>query len=117
MNIYRELATNDGLPVIFSCKVDNKNYLLCVQNNSVIIKESELPEEIPTETSELIFYVKEFSNGHSAFCFESSLKFEPPTEQRFCLAWNKDDPVKKLILKPYYEGRINESINFFIEAK
>ncbi|XP_066465456.1 uncharacterized protein [Eleutherodactylus coqui] len=114
MNIYKELAFNDGLPVIFSCEIDNKNYLLCVEKNSVIIKKGELPREIPSKTSELIFYAKEFSAGYGAYRLESSLRFGPSLEQIFCLAWNKE---KKLILKLYREGSINEAVSFFIYFK
>ncbi|CAN2389998.1 Interleukin-1 / 18, partial [Pristimantis euphronides] len=111
---YKELASN-GLPAAFSCTVDNKNYVLSVANNAVIIKEGELPKTIPEKTSELIFYIREFSTGMTSFRFESSLKFEPSLEQRFCLGWNKEDPKKRLILKKYNKGNINEGINFYLE--
>ncbi|XP_066463044.1 uncharacterized protein [Eleutherodactylus coqui] len=104
-----ELAFNDGAPVIFSCKIDEKNYLLCVEGMSVIIKNAPLPTEIPEETSELVFYMKMFSASFNTYRFQSSLKFGPSLEQEFCLAWENKE---KLILKQYYEGEINEAMSF-----
>lgn len=111
-DIYRELALSDkGLPVALSCKVGDKNYHLCAANNSVILKEGELPKEIPETTSELIFYRKQFSDGHSSCRFESSLK------QNNFLAWNTEDPKRKMILKPNAEDVIDETMKFDLEDK
>ncbi|XP_069804010.1 uncharacterized protein [Dendropsophus ebraccatus] len=111
-DIYRELAvTNKGTPMAMSCKVDNKTYLLCVENNSVILKEDKLPAEIPTKTSELIFYKRFFSDGQSSYCFESSFI------ENHCLAWNTEGPEKKLILKPYSGNGIDETMKFDLQEK
>ncbi|KAM4016517.1 interleukin-18-like isoform 1-T2 [Anomaloglossus baeobatrachus] len=104
---YREDAHHRfGLPVTISCKIGNRNYVLKVGNSesdAVYVEEQVLPKEIPSTTSELIFYLQEFSIGHPYFCFESSLK------EGFCLAWNAE---KKLILKP--KGSLDETISFLL---
>ncbi|XP_066462289.1 uncharacterized protein [Eleutherodactylus coqui] len=109
MNIYREYDSGNGLPVVFSCRVDNKNYLLSAASNSVSLKEGGLPSEIPTKTSEFIFYIIDFSSGQKALRFESS------AAQKCCLAWSVQDPKKTLILNLYHEGAINERMSFFVE--
>ncbi|XP_073513121.1 interleukin-18-like isoform X2 [Phyllobates terribilis] len=91
---YRKDGENiSGLPVIISCKIANRNYILEANNaesDTVKVTEGQLPQEIPSDSSGLVFYMQEFSEGHRNMCFESSLK-------KGCyLAWNKE---KKLILK------------------
>ncbi|XP_077113557.1 interleukin-18-like [Ranitomeya variabilis] len=109
---YRDNAHGrDGLPVTISCKIEKRNYVLKVGNvesDAVYVEEHKLPPEIPTKTSELIFYLQEFSSGCESFCFESSLK------KGFFLAWNKE---KKLILKPKPKVSIDETLNFFLVEK
>ncbi|XP_066462291.1 interleukin-18-like [Eleutherodactylus coqui] len=110
VNRYSEYDSGNGLPVVFSCRVDNKNYLLSAASNSVSLKEGGLPSEIPTKTSEFIFYIIEFSTARNALRFESS------AVQKFCLAWSVQDTKKMLVLNPYHEDAINERMSFFIEV-
>ncbi|XP_069804099.1 uncharacterized protein [Dendropsophus ebraccatus] len=111
-DIYSELAfTNKGTPMAISCKVNNKTYLLCVQNNSVVLKENKLPPQIPTKTSELIFYKRFFSDGQSSYRFESSFP------ENHCLAWTTEGPEKKLILKPYSGNGIDETMKFELQEE
>ncbi|XP_040282514.1 uncharacterized protein LOC120996577 [Bufo bufo] len=109
MNVYSELGPNEGLPVTISCKVDDKNYFLCVDSDSVILKEGELPEVIPANTSELIFYAKAFANG------TSSLRFESSSVKDFCIAWNSTD--SKVILKQYSENNLDETIKMCLTER
>ncbi|XP_066462288.1 uncharacterized protein [Eleutherodactylus coqui] len=111
VNRYNEYDSGNGLPVVFSCRVDNKNYLLSAASNSVSLKEGGLPSEIPTKTSEFIFYIIDFSSGQEALRFESS------AAQKFCLAWSVQDTKKTLVLNQYHEDAINERMNFYIEDK
>ncbi|XP_056400757.1 uncharacterized protein LOC130294632 isoform X2 [Hyla sarda] len=112
LDTYRELAlTNKGIPMTISCKVDNKTYLLHAENNSVILKERELPKEIPTKNSELIFYRAYFSDG------KSSCRFESSSNENFCLACNIEDPEKKLMLKKYAVNDIDETMKFDLEEE
>ncbi|XP_073441213.1 interleukin-18-like isoform X2 [Dendrobates tinctorius] len=111
---YRDNAHGrDGLPVTISCKIGKRNYILKagnIESDAVYVEEHKLPSEIPTKTSEFIFYLQEFSIGCESFCFESSMK------EGFFLAWNKDKE-KKLILKPKPKVSIDETLNFFLVGK
>ncbi|XP_071969339.1 uncharacterized protein [Engystomops pustulosus] len=113
VNRYAEIAESKGLPVVISCTVSGRNYFLCARSNSVVLQESELPEEIPTKTSEFIFYMINFSPGDNGFRFESSLNLEPP-EQRFCFAWDHTDPSKNVILKPHQEDVTDETMRILL---
>ncbi|XP_073513278.1 interleukin-18 isoform X3 [Phyllobates terribilis] len=112
LQIYGEDAhRRSGLPVAISCKIGKINYVLKagnVESDEVYVEEHKLPPEISTKTSELIFYLQEFSIGYKSFCFESSLK------EGFFLAWNAE---KKLILKPKPKVFIDETLNFFLVRK
>ncbi|KAG8569263.1 hypothetical protein GDO81_014326 [Engystomops pustulosus] len=114
LTTYRDTSPANSLPVVISCQVNKKNYLLCARKDSVILKQSELPEEIPTKTSEFIFYMINFSHGDNGFRFESSVNVE---SGKFCLAWNHEDPRKKLILKPYRKEETDETMRFLLIEK
>ncbi|XP_075694888.1 uncharacterized protein LOC142661391 [Rhinoderma darwinii] len=112
LNIYNEGADhNSGLPVTISHELDESNYVLCVENDSVIFKKTPVPVEIPEKTSEFIFYIKEFSVGDSSYYLESSLK------PGFCLSWSTEDPEKKLMLKPYPQDGKDETLSFILNEK
>ncbi|XP_075694893.1 uncharacterized protein LOC142661393 [Rhinoderma darwinii] len=112
LNIYNEDADhNSGLPVTISHELDKSNYVLCVENDSVIFKKTEELGDIPGKTSEFIFYIKEFSVGDSSYYLESSLK------PGFCLSWSTEDPEKKLMLKPYPQDGKDETLSFIINDK
>ncbi|KAM3922924.1 uncharacterized protein RB166_011991 [Leptodactylus fuscus] len=97
LNTYKsnDMSSN-ALPVAISCHVGEKNYILCVQSNSVILKEGNLPEVIPSMTSEYIFYANEFSAAQPD---NHLLKFESSCERQCFLGWQTTDPEKKLMLK------------------
>ncbi|XP_063797965.1 interleukin-18-like isoform X2 [Pseudophryne corroboree] len=111
LHTYRELANHHkGMPVAISCKISNKEYLMCAtSNSSITIKECELPKEIPSKTSEFIFYQKVFSTEQTSFRFESSVN------QDFYLAYSTEHHVKKLFLKHCPEGEIDETIMIILE--
>ncbi|KAM4015427.1 interleukin-18-like [Anomaloglossus baeobatrachus] len=95
-----------GLPVIISCKIGNINYILEASNteiNTVNVTECQLPQQIPSDASGLVFYMQDFSEGQQSHCFESSLK------KGFYLAWNKE---KKLILK--HRVPSDETMSFWL---
>ncbi|XP_072011907.1 interleukin-18-like isoform X3 [Engystomops pustulosus] len=92
-NTYFEYGPGRGLPVIISCTMNEKNYLLCARSTCVFLKEKKLPKKINPKTSKFIFYKKNFSPGASGFCFDSSMN------ECYCFAWDESDPKKHLILK------------------
>ncbi|XP_073513271.1 uncharacterized protein [Phyllobates terribilis] len=109
VNMYRESSSSDGLPVILSCKVQNHNYLVCAASKSVILKMNELPDLIEG-SSELIFYMKEFSPGHP------TARLEPSSDRKLSLACNLSE--KKLMLKQHNNnGEVDETMEFTLEDK
>ncbi|KAM3922926.1 interleukin-18-like [Leptodactylus fuscus] len=114
LNTYRsnDMSSN-ALPVAISCHVGRKNYILCVQSNSVILKEGKLPEIIASRTSEYIFYVTEFSDPQPD---NHLLKFESSSEQKCFLAWQTTDLERKLILKKEVND-IDETKRFALKEK
>ncbi|XP_075047193.1 interleukin-18-like [Mixophyes fleayi] len=108
---YREHASHQsGMPVAISCKIANKKYLMSATSDcSINFKESELPNEIPSKTSEFIFYQKVFSTGQESFRFESSLK------QDFYLAYSMEKGEKELVLKYCAKHVIDETIKIFVD--
>ncbi|XP_069598443.1 uncharacterized protein [Ranitomeya imitator] len=108
VNMYRQSSSSDGLPVVLSCKVHNQNYLMCAASESVILKLNELPDLIEGE-SELIFYMKEFSPGHS------TARLELSSDRTLSIACNLSE--KKLILKQQNNGEVDETMEFTLEDK
>ncbi|XP_077105858.1 uncharacterized protein LOC143764312 [Ranitomeya variabilis] len=108
VNMYRQSSSSDGLPVVLSCKVHNQNYLMCAASESITLKLNELPNLIEGE-SELIFYMKEFSPGHS------TARLELSSDRTRSIACNLSE--KKLILKQYNNGEVDETMEFTLEDK
>ncbi|XP_040282673.1 uncharacterized protein LOC120996649 isoform X1 [Bufo bufo] len=106
LETYREIGGDgNGIPVAISCQIGSTNYLLCIECNLVILKETELPEEIPEEASEYIFYKRNSD--------DKNVTFESSVERGFCLGCNEDDQY--LVLKPYLEDEFDASKAFLLK--
>ncbi|XP_018429151.1 PREDICTED: interleukin-18-like [Nanorana parkeri] len=109
---YKEVAWHTkGLAVAIAFKKNNENYIVSVNSDSsIILKQCELPKDIPEKESEIIFYQKVFRSEHpNSFRFESSLK------QNFYLGFSEDDCNNKLVLKHCPGDILDETIKFILE--
>ncbi|KAM4032380.1 uncharacterized protein ACNLHF_019642 [Anomaloglossus baeobatrachus] len=105
--LYKMLSGQEsGQPVAVGCTVDNNDYLLSVENSSVILKESEAPDVITSEASEFIFYLRGAATSY--------ISFESSEEPGFFLACSEED--SSLILKPYSKEELEERAIFLLES-
>ncbi|KAM4651643.1 interleukin-18-like [Discoglossus pictus] len=106
MHRYKESNhRKDGIAVLFSVDAKNKKYLMyCAGDGEIHFKEETLPQHIPSDKSEYIFYQKAFS------CTDSSLKFESSIKPDHYLAFREENNMQRLVLKHCPAGCLNETI-------
>ncbi|XP_029428737.1 interleukin-18-like [Rhinatrema bivittatum] len=91
---YRDTSPREGISVAFTVQKGRKSYLMnCTSDRTLEFQEGNAPSYIPGDRSEYIFYQKFFSEGDSAFSFESSLL------AGYFLASKEENGLKKLALK------------------
>ncbi|XP_077313828.1 interleukin-18 [Lithobates pipiens] len=71
---YKELAPPQGLSVVFTVSFkERKFHLHCTLEKEINFKAGQSPTFIEGNKSDIIFFAKQFSVGHDAYKFESSL--------------------------------------------
>ncbi|KAM4015867.1 interleukin-18 [Anomaloglossus baeobatrachus] len=107
LQIYQTTEMNDGLPVAFGIKCkDEKYYMCCTEDMRLYFKRGDLPNDIAGNSSDVIFFQKEFSDGDDGFKFQSSLK------SGYYLAVSNEGGKQKLVLQQ--SQSLNERERFSI---
>ncbi|XP_072282256.1 interleukin-18-like [Pyxicephalus adspersus] len=108
---YRTAPPSEWLSVAFAVSVNKKQYhLCCTSEKQIVFKPGNCPSIIRGDKSEVIFFLQEFSKGHTAFKFESSL------HKDHFLAFKEENGKQILYLKKPTD-EVDESTKFNIDSK
>uniref|UniRef100_A0A8D0GZI1 Interleukin 18 n=1 Tax=Sphenodon punctatus TaxID=8508 RepID=A0A8D0GZI1_SPHPU len=109
---FRDTVPKEGLPVAFSIQVNRKTYTMYCEKDQqeVRFREGEVPDDIPGDTSDIIFNQRNFeSSNQQAFRFESALmrgfflafKVAENTPSELILKKPKDEPDESTKIIPF----------------
>ncbi|KAM8927669.1 interleukin-18-like [Pelodytes ibericus] len=100
-----------GLSVAFAIMINKKTYCLyCANTSELRFKEGALPTHIKGDTSDIIFYQKNFGKGDDTFfVFESALY------KGYCLAYHEQNGQRKLFLKQRQDDVVDETPRFTLK--
>lgn len=106
---YKELPPLQGLSVVFTVSFQEKKFhLYSTLEKEINFKPGQSPPLIEGNKSDVIFYAKQFSEGHDAYKFESSL------HKNHFLAIKEENGKRVLYLKLCPADVVDESTSLTI---
>lgn len=94
LHMYKTNNISGGLSVAFTVKYKDEKYYMCsTEDMKLYFKKGDCPDRIMGNHSDVIFFQKQFSEGHNSFKFQSSLQMD------YYLAVSDEGGIQKLILK------------------